>query len=92
MQVTQIPGVQNHVYDTTINERLKKCQLNALGKTMKVGIRNDEGYIYKEITTQSELEFITVVSTLEQLDFCDELAEDQSCLDGYDAILALKSH
>ncbi len=84
-----IAGVKPHPDDIKIDALLRETTVAPPGKMMRVGIRNNAGAIYKSIVTRGATEFILVVSSLEQLDFRDEL-EGVKRANGYDAIFSKK--
>lgn len=62
--------------DQQITERLRrKIDISLGGKTMRIGIRNEAGVIYRSIEAQGPGQIIEVVQALHDLGFKDELEQ-----------------
>lgn len=55
---------------------------------MKIGIRNENGGIYRAIGVTGLTEFLDVIQKLLDLNYVDELKDNSGTVDGYDAIFS----
>ena len=53
---------------------------------MRIGIRNEDGAIYRVIGVEGITEFLDLIDQLTGLNYIDELQEKSSARNGYDAI------
>lgn len=58
------------------------------GNVMRIGIRNDDGAIYRTVTTTGLGDFMGCVGALQALGLTDELADSTSMREGFDAIFS----
>lgn len=90
MQTSHIPGTELRADDAQLAKKLKKCEFDGGGNTMKIGIRNEGGIIYRRVEAVGLREFMDVVECLQKLQFKDELEAECEMKDGFDAIFASK--
>lgn len=89
MKITAAEGVKPRRDDEELTRRLHRCETSiAPGDTMRIGIRNEAGYVCKGIETDGAPEFMRVIECLDSLGFRDELRNSQATYEGFDAIFS----
>jgi len=53
---------------------------------MRIGVRNEDGAIYRVIGVEGIAEFLNLIEQFTELDYVDELEEKSSAWKGYDVI------
>jgi hypothetical protein len=84
MNTTHIAGTELREDDEEIVKVLGRIREGA-GRTMRIGIRNHGGIIYREVEAAGMSNFFNAVNCLLDREFIDEL-KDSPPWDGYDAI------
>lgn len=90
MKTSHIAGTEPRADDAQLTKKLMKCAFDGGGNTMRIGIRNETGRIYRSVEAVGLKEFMDVVECLQTLHFTDELEDECEMKDGFDAIFSSK--
>ena len=85
---TYIRGTSLRLDDEQITDKLEKRDISLGGKTMRIGIRNEEGVIYRSIEAVGPGQIIDAIQALHDLNFKDELEHATTTINGFDAIFS----
>ncbi|WP_116368677.1 HNH endonuclease [Parahaliea mediterranea] len=81
-----INGEEAPIYDNKISELIEDCDGPGGGKTMRIGIRNESGKIYRVIASTGLGSFMSITSSLGKIGLVDELYDIETTKDGFDCI------
>ena len=87
-QTGLIGGIAVSRFDASIKRELTRLDACHPGRSMRVGIRNESGIVYRWARTFGIRHFTQVLVAMTSLGFVDELADAAMPSDGFDAILA----
>lgn len=86
MKTKLFEGKVPHPNDAAILAALERSARDGGGNTMIIGIRNEDGDIYRGVKTVGMGEFMAAISALVDLGMKDELANAFEMKEGCDAI------
>lgn len=87
-----IRGIPVSQADESIKYRLTRIVTGEAGSSLRVGVRNERGTVYRWILTQGPQQFIDVLAAMIALGFTDEIADAPGRRAGFDAILSLDTN
>ena len=91
MNTTVIEGSPVAEYDSIVLDAMNLIQptpQHVSAKRLLVGIKNEQGNVYRVIKISGLGEFLALIGKLRDLGFTDELAEAYGDKEGFDAIVA----
>ena len=87
MQLTLIAGAPRRADHLIVERILKGCETESGGSGMHVGVCNESGKVYLEVSTANDEEFIAVISCLQALGFA-EVSQDCATSGSLQTIMA----
>ena len=88
MKSSYVNGTERRKDDTEISDRLKSGNAGDGGYPKRIGIRNEQGVIYRCIEARGTSQLVDILQALYGLNFRDELEHASSTHNGYHSIFS----